>query len=240
MGLSSSTVSRRLTQASVKQLRTLQERDLSELYLVAVFLDGKTFAAMTMVVTLGITLTGEKQVLGYVETRTENEQVVTPFLQSLCESGLDRSLGLLGIMDGGKGLRAGCAAGVGLFGPGHRCQWHKRENVVQHLPKGDQATWRTRLQRAYVRPTYAEARKALHRLQQDLEARNQSAVRSLAEGLEETLALMGASFKTTNCLESIHALVEGRYAKMDRGQHRMAWPTRRLACVPRSSSAFPP
>jgi len=81
-------------------------------------------------------------------------------------------------------------------------------------PKGEQAHWRTRLQRAYRQPTYAQARKTLAQLQRDLEGRNQSATRGLAEGLEETLTLhrlgvfplLGESFKTTNCLESINAL----------------------------------
>ncbi len=34
---------------------------------------------------------------------------------------------------------------------------------MKHLPQGEQATWRTRLQRAYQRPTYAEAQTALYR-----------------------------------------------------------------------------
>lgn len=58
---------------------------------------------------------------------------------------------------------------------------------------------------------------ALGHLQRVLETRNQSAARSLAEGLAETLtlhrlgvfALLGLSLKTTNCLESINALVSG-------------------------------
>ena len=58
IGLSSSTVSRSFTRASAKQLKGLQQRDLSELDLLAIFLDGKTFADMTMVVAVGITLTG--------------------------------------------------------------------------------------------------------------------------------------------------------------------------------------
>ncbi len=223
IGLSSSTVSRRFTHASAKQLKGLQERDLSELDILAIFLDGKTFADMTMVVAVGITLTGEKQVLGFVETGTENEPVLTPFLQELEERGLTSSQGLLFIIDGGKGLRAAVRHAFGSSALVQRCQWHKRENVVRHLPKGDQATWRRRLQRAYQCPTYAEARAALTRLQTELEDRNQSAARSLAEGLEETLtlhrlgvfALLGLSFKTTNCLESINALVEERCAKVD-------------------------
>jgi transposase-like protein len=234
IGLSSSTVSRSFTHASAKQLKGLQERDLSQLDIIAVFLDGKTFAAMTMVVAVGITLTGEKHVLGFVETGTENEAVLTPFLQELEERGLNRSQGLLVIIDGGKGLRAAVRQAFGASALVQRCQWHKRENVVRHLPKGEQAPWRRRLQRAYQRPTYPEARAALTRLQTELENCNQSAARSLAEGLEETLtlhrlgifALIGLSFKTTNCLESINALVEERCAKVDRwvnSHQRQRW-----------------
>ncbi len=234
IGLSSSTVSRSFIQASAKQLKGLQERDLSQLDIVAVFLDGKTFAEMTMVVAVGITLTGEKHVLGFVETGTENEAVLTPFLQELEERGLSSAQGLLFIIDGGKGLRAAVRQAFGTSALVQRCQWHKRENVVRHLPKGEQATWRRRLQRAYQRPTYAEARAALQRLQTELEDRNQSAARSVAEGLEETLtlhrlgvfAILGLSFKTTNCLESINALVEERCAKVDRwtnSNQRQRW-----------------
>jgi len=234
IGLSSSTVSRSFTQASAKQLKGLQERDLSELDILAIFLDGKTFADMTMVVAVGITLTGEKHVLGFVETGTENEAVLTPFLQELEERGLTSSQGLLFILDGGKGLRAAVRQAFGTSALVQRCQWHKRENVVRHLPKGEQATWRRRLQRAYQRPTYAEAKAALMRLQTELEDRNQSAARSVAEGLEETLtlhrlgvfAILGVSFKTTNGLESINAFVEERCAKVDRwtnSNQRQRW-----------------
>ena len=223
IGLTSSTVSRTFTRVSAQQLQALQERALRPLDVVAVFLDGKTFADMTMVIAVGITLTGEKHILGFVETGTENEAVLTPFLQSLCDRGLEVSKGLLIIIDGGKGLRAAVRQAFGGSALVQRCQWHKRENVVRHLPKGEQAHWRTRLQRAYRQPTYDEARKALARLQRDLEARNQSAARSLAEGLEETLTLhrlgvftiIGESFKTTNCLESNNAAVEARCAKVD-------------------------
>ena len=92
--------------------------------------------------------------------------------------------------------------------------WHKRENVV-NLAKHEQAAWRQRLQRAYNRPNYDEALGALETLLGELDERNQSAAGSLAEGLDETLTLprlgvygvLGRSFKTTNCLESVNALV---------------------------------
>ena len=77
IGLSSSTVSRGFVQASAAKLREMQERDLSGEDVVALFLDGKSFADAMMVIALGITLSGEKRFLGFVETDTENEKVLT-------------------------------------------------------------------------------------------------------------------------------------------------------------------
>ena len=60
-------------------------------------------------------------------------------------------------------------------------------------------------------------------MRRELATLNASAAASLDEGLEETLTLhrlglvaeLGRSFTTTNCLESINALVEQRTAKVD-------------------------
>lgn len=223
LGLSSSSVSRAFVDASAAKLKEFQERDLSKDRYVALFLDGKTFADATLVVALGVTRSGEKRFLGFVETDTENEKVLTPFLRSLVERGLDITAGLLVVLDGGKGLRAAVNQAFKKKALVQRCMWHKRENVVSYLPKGEQATWRRRLQRAYDRPTYVEAKGELTKLLRELEQRNQSAAGSLAEGLEETLTLhrlgiyplLGMSFKTTNCLESANALIEDRCAKVD-------------------------
>ena len=223
IGLSSSTVSRSFVQASATELREMQERDLSGEDVVALFLDGKTFADATMVVALGITLSGEKRFLGFVETDTENERVLTPFLRSLLERGLDISQGLLVVIDGGKGLRAAVKKAFRNRALVQRCHWHKRENVVSYLSRSEQSPLRKRLERAYDRPDYDEALTALTQIHHELEQRNQSAAASLEEGLGETLtlhrlgvyAVLGRSFKTTNCLESVNALVEERCAKVD-------------------------
>ena len=223
IGLSSSTVSRGFIEASAAALRQLQERDLGGEDIVAVFLDGKAFADATMVIALGITISGEKRFLGFVETDTENEKVLTPFLRSLIERSLDISQGLLVILDGGKGLQSAVKRAFRGRALVQRCQWHKRENVVSYLSRHEQAPWRQRLQRAYNRPEYQEALAALEKLHAELEERNQSAAGSLAEGLEETLTLhrlgvygvLGRSLKTTNCLESVNALVEECCGKVD-------------------------
>jgi transposase-like protein len=227
IGLSSSSVSRAFVEASAAQLKTFQERDLSKERYVALFLDGKSFADATLVIALGVTADGSKRFLGFVETDTENEAVLSPFLRSLLERGLDLSQGLLVVIDGGKGLRAAVRQAFAKRALVQRCMWHKRENVVSYLARSEQASWRRRLQHAYDRPTYAEAKAALTKLHRELEGRNQSAAASLAEGLEETLTLhrldvyatLGVSFNTTNCIESANALVEERCAKVD------AWKT---------------
>ena len=226
IGLSGSTVSRAFIQASATKLRELQERDLSGEDVVALVLDGKTFAESTMVVALGITMTGDKRFLGFVETGTENEKVLTPFLRSLVERGLDVSQGLLVIVDGGKGLRAAVRQAFRHRALVQRCQWHKRENVVRDVAKREQPVWRQRLQRAYNRPEYDEALAALKSLQHELEDRTNPRP-AVAEGLDETLTLhrlgvygvLGRSLKTTNGLESINALIEERCAKVDHWQN---------------------
>jgi transposase-like protein len=84
--------------------------------------------------------------------------------------------------------------------------------------------WRRTLQAAYERPSYVEAKVALLRVRQELRLLNESAVTSLDEGFEETLTLhrlgvfpaLGISLKTTNCLESLNALLGQRTDKVDR------------------------
>jgi transposase-like protein len=224
IGLSASTVSRQFIEASAQQLKDFQERDLSELDVLVVFLDGKTFAEDQMILALGVLENGEKRILGFAQTDTENERVVSGFLRGLLARGLDRSKGLLFVIDGSKGLRAAIREVFKDFAVVQRCQWHKRENVVSYLPKTEQASWRRRLQHAYERPTLAEATKDLNKIHRDLSEINESAAASLLEGLDETLtlhklgifALLGRALKTTNCIESVNALAETRCGKVDR------------------------
>ena len=99
IGLSSSTVSRNFIQASAATLREFQERDLSGEDVVALFLDGKAFADSTMVIALGITISGKKRFLGFVDTRRPRRSWRPSFVR--WSSGLDASQGLLVILDGG-------------------------------------------------------------------------------------------------------------------------------------------
>lgn len=223
-GMSPSAVSRRFIRVFARKLAELMERDLSGHDFVALVRDGKAFGKSEMVTAIGITIEGKKIVLGFGETVTENEAVCTEFLRGLVDRGFSFGKGLLVVLDKAKGIRKA----VDRVFAGHalvqRCQRHKGENVVRHLGEAQKQVVRGRLQHAYNRVTLAEAKTALLRVKKELFLQNESAVRSLEEGFEETLTLhrlglfreLGIRPKTTNSIESLHSLMAARTDKVDR------------------------
>jgi len=71
--------------------------------IIAIFMDGKSFAENQMNLALGVSLQGEKIFLDMVESHTENHQVCQAFLQMLKERGLSDENKLLFIIEGAKG-----------------------------------------------------------------------------------------------------------------------------------------
>jgi len=237
-GLSSSTVSRRFIRISSRKLNGFFERSLSGYDIVSIFLDGKSFALDEIVIALGVTTKGEKIILGFIQTGTENERVIKEFLSTLVDRGLKYKDGLLFVIDGSKGIRSAIERVFSDYALVQRCQWHKRENVVSYLPKGYQSGIRKKLQEAYEKKDYNEARGALLEVKKELSRINVSAVKSLEEGFEETLTLhklglfkeLGISFKTTNCLESLMASIGRITDKVSRwrdSSHKQRW----VACA---------
>jgi len=215
-GISRDSVSRRWIRSSARKLAELNERSLSGYDVAAIFLDGKHFSTdHEIIVALGVTVAGEKVILGMVETSTENYVVCRDFVRSLLDRGLRAEDPILCIIDGGKGLYKGLKEILGGQAVIQRCQWHKRENVLKYLPKARQDEFRRKLQGAYDQPTYETAKKALETIKRELRGVNVSAVNSLEEGFEETLTLhrlgmfekLGRSFKTTNVIENVNSLL---------------------------------
>lgn len=222
-GLSPSTVSRRFIRASTRKLKKMMERRLDSYEIVATVLDGKTFGEDEMIIALGVSLEGRKVVLGFIQAGTENATSCREFLESLLERGLKVNQGVLCVLDGSKGLRKAVEEVFGDKALVQRCQWHKRENVVSYLPKTRQDAIRKGLQRAYEEPSYQAAKKALEKVKKEISLINESAARSLDEGLEETLTLhrvglfsnLGISLKTTNCIESLLAQIGQKTDRVD-------------------------
>ena len=233
-GIKKTSISRRFIRASAKKLREFNERDLSEHDIVAIFIDGKWFAENEIVIALGVTIEGDKVLLGFVETGTENHVVCRQFLLGLKNRGLNLEKEILFVVDGGKGLHKGIKEVMGGKAVIQRCQWHKRENVLKYLDKANQDVFRRKLQAAYQLPTYAKAKARLEAVKRELKLINESAVASLDEGLEETLTLhrlglfekLGQSFKTTNCIENVNKQLATKTDRVDRWQNsnqRQRW-----------------
>ena len=217
-GLSQSNVSRKFIEASAEALKEFHERDLSGKDILAILIDGKSLARQQIIIALGITMEGEKSVLGFIQSSSENSRSVKQFLQGLISRGLNYKKGILCITDGSKGLKKALDEVFGKRYIHQRCQWHKRENIISYLKEDDQKEYRKRLQKAYNEPTYVEAKQALLKIRDDLKQLNLSAANSLDEGMEETLTLhklklsenFGVSLGTTNCIESLNSQL-GRY-----------------------------
>ena len=222
-GISGSTISRRYIRASAKKLREMRDRRLDRHDIVGIFLDGKTFSDDMMIMAIGVTIKGEKIILGFIQTGTENERVCREFLEELKDRGLKDENGILFVIDGSKGIRKAIEIVFKERGFVQRCQWHKRQNVISYLPKSQQDEIRRKLQNAYEEKTYKEAKESLMEIRDELLEINESAARSLDEGLEETLTLhkfgvfeeLGISFKTTNCIESVMAQIGQLTDKVD-------------------------
>jgi transposase-like protein len=188
-GIEKSSVSREFVHASAAQLKELCERNLGELDVVAILIDGISLGKQVLVVPLGIESSGKKQVLGVWQGATENTAVVKDLLEDLVARRLSTERQYLFVIDGAKALRTAIERVFGDRVEVQQCQLHKRPNVAEYLPKNAQGDYDRRIRNAYAMTGYAEAKAELEKIVRQLERVNPSAARSLEEGLEETLTV---------------------------------------------------
>lgn len=127
-------------------------RDLADLDVVALMVDGVHVADACCVVALAITADGTKVPVGLWSGDTENTTVVTHLLADLVGRGLDTSGGLLVVIDGAKALAAGVHKVFGDQALVQRCTLHKRRNVKDHLPKDQGGFVDRKLAQAFANP----------------------------------------------------------------------------------------
>jgi putative transposase len=181
-------VSRTFVQRTRSALGELMGRQLSDLRLAVMMLDGLELKGRMMIVALGITTEGVKIPLGLWEGSTENATVVTALLSDLVERGLDPEQGMLFVLDGSKALRKAVRSVFGEV-PVQRCIRHKERNVMHHLPERDRPPVKARRRRAWAETDYGRALEQLQRLADELEHTHPGAAASLREGMQETLTV---------------------------------------------------
>jgi len=230
-GTSRSAVSRRFVRGTAATLAALFSRDLSQLPLLAVFIDGIAVGGELVVCALGVDRRGTKHLLGLWQGTTENGAVCAAALRNLIERGLPTDRALLFVTDGGKAIHQAIRDAYGHLALHQRCRLHKRRNVLGHLPKGLRPEIGRKLDHAWAKADPAAAAAALRQLAQALEAGHDGAARSIREGLEETLTIarldlppsLLRSFKSTNLIDSAHSVARRvmRNVKRWRKDHKM-------------------
>ena len=213
--VSKSAVSRRFVALSSERLEQWLASRLDHVRLPVVMIDGIHFKDRVVLVALGFDTDGRKHVLGIREGSTENTRVVRSLISDLIERGLDADAPRLWIIDGGKALRRAITEVFGVSALVHRCQEHKRRNVLDHLPEHLHASVGRAMKDAWHSKDAALAKRQLERLANSLARAHPGAAASLREGLAETLTLTtlgidGAlyrTFRTTNPIENLNGLI---------------------------------
>jgi putative transposase len=149
--VSKSAISRRFVRQTETALAELMARDLSELDIKVLMLDGEYMAERCVVVALAITADGTKVPVGLWDGATENKTVVRALLADLVDRGLDFDDGLLVVIDGAKALSAAVREVFGDKALIQRCTLHKRR-IADHLPDKEQAWVDAKLVRAFNHP----------------------------------------------------------------------------------------
>jgi transposase-like protein len=232
--MSKSAISRRFVTATTKAMGELMARNLSDLDVVVLMIDGLDVAGSCVVVCLVITADGTKVPVGLWLGDTENKTVVTALLADLVARGLSTDSGVLCVIDGAKALAAGIKKVFGETAKVQRCILHKRRNVEGHLPKELAEVTDKRLALIFAGPDAAKGLAAAKALAKELEADHPDAAASLREGLDDMFtvrrlgvgATLASTLTTTNCIESMISIAKrttGRVTKWKDGSMKKRW-----------------
>jgi putative transposase len=218
VGVSRSAVSRQAMEASIEQLKQLQERRWDQVEILVIYIDGQRFAEHHILSAVGVDIEGHKHVLGIGSGATENAAAVKQLLTGLRERGLPTDRKYLFIIDGAKALRTAIEEVFGADQQVQRCRNHKIQNVMNELPKQQQDQTRKLMRAAFRLSTAEEGEKRLEQIARQLEHDYSSAARSLREGMKEMFTLqrlkipatLHKCLATTNLIESPHSGIRKR------------------------------
>ncbi|MCB9468873.1 MAG: IS256 family transposase [Candidatus Obscuribacterales bacterium] len=221
-GLSASTISR-LKDAWSEELKEWHQRSLRGKEYVYLWVDGIHFgarmedASQCMLVVIGATKHGVKELLTIVDGYRESEQSWLEALNDLKRRGLTKAP-RVAVGDGALGFWKALPQ---VYGDTRwqRCWMHKTGNVLDKLPKSIQARAKDNLHQIWMAETKEMAEKAFDHFIQSYEAKYPKAAECLAKDREVLLTFYDfpaehwLHLRTTNPIESTFATVRLRTAK---------------------------
>lgn len=221
-GLSATTISR-LKDAWSEELKEWQQRSLKGKEYVYIWVDGIHFgarmedASQCMLVVIGATKHGDKEMLTIVDGYRESEQSWLEAMNDLKRRGLNTAP-KIAVGDGALGFWKALPQ---VFGETRwqRCWMHKTGNVLDKLPKHIQGRAKENLHQIWMAETREKAEKAFDHFIESYEAKYPKAAECLAKDREVLLAFYDfpaehwVHLRTTNPIESTFATVRLRTAK---------------------------
>jgi transposase-like protein len=221
-GLSASTISR-LKDVWSEELKEWQQRSLKGKQYVYFWVDGIHFgarmedASQCMLVIIGATKHGEKELLTIVDGYRESEQSWLETLSDLKRRGL-KIAPKIAVGDGALGFWKALPQ---VFGETRwqRCWMHKTGNVLDKLPKSIQPRAKENLHQIWMAETKADAEKAFDHFIESYEAKYPKATECLAKDRQVLLTFYDfpaehwLHLRTTNPIESTFATVRLRTTK---------------------------
>jgi putative transposase len=221
-GLSPTTVSR-LKQVWKEELRQWQQRDLRDPHYVYFWVDAVYFgtrletAHQCILVIMGATVKGHKELVGIWDGYAESEQSWKELLLDLKSHGLTRGP-VLAIGDGALGFWKALPKVYGTT-QRQRCWVHKTDNVLDKLPEEMRGQAKQRLQEIWMAPDRARATMAFDLFIATYEQKYPKATECLEKDREALLAFYDfpaehwVHIRTTNPIESTFSTVRLRTDK---------------------------
>ncbi len=209
-----------ITEQLVGEFDTWRKRDIGNLNIVYLFLDG-TYVALRqgsdekegILCAYGITAEGKKVLLHIGLGERESYDAWLSFMHDMTVRGLNEPL--LIINDGNPGLRKAVRE-VFPRALRQRCQVHKMRNILSKLPKDAVEMLRPLIRNVFCAAAYEEGLRKGRALIDRFKERFPSAMECLAKDLEECLTCLKfppqhrKSIRTNNLLERVNGEIKRR------------------------------
>lgn len=175
--------------------------------------DDRRVKNMAVLIVTGIDLEGKRDILAVEPMQEESAATYASLFENLKSRGLEKVW--LVVSDAHKGLiKAVQESFVGCSW--QRCKVHFMRNILAHISGRDKQAFANKLKQIWLQPDYDSAKKYADSLMDDFESKYPEAIKTLEEGLEDSLQFFSFAeidsrkIASTNLLERLNREVRRR------------------------------
>ena len=203
-----------------EQVESFRTRKLEKIYpvlwvdaLYEKIRDDRRVKNMAVLIVTGIDLEGKRDILAVEPMQEESAATYTSLFETMKSRGLEKAW--LVVSDAHKGLiKAVRESFVGCSW--QRCKVHFMRNILAHISGRDKQLFANKLKQIWLQPDYDSSKKYANSLMDDFERKYPEAIKTLEEGLEDSLQFFSFAeidsrkIASTNLLERLNREVRRR------------------------------